>query len=126
MHERMLKTLIVLSIAAASASHLAAQTPVLDARVRAAVIDSIALRLERQYVDLDTARMIGAALRAQLKAGAYDTITTPARFAEVVTRHMRLVNNDRHLSLQAQGGAPVVAAARKAPTHGNRTSVSAA
>jgi retinol-binding protein 3 len=106
MHERMLKTLMVLSIAATSANQAAAQTPALDARVRSAVIDSIAVRLERQYVDLDTARMIGAALRARLKAGAYDTITTPARFAEVVTRHMRLVNNDRHLSLQAQGGAP--------------------
>jgi retinol-binding protein 3 len=105
MHARMLKTIIVLSIAATSATEAVAQTPTLDARVRAAVIDSIAVRLERQYVDLDTARLIGAALRAQLRAGAYDTITIPARFAEVVTRHMRLVNNDRHLSLQAQGGA---------------------
>jgi hypothetical protein len=41
-----------------------------------------------------------------LKAGVYDTLTTPARFAEVVTRHMRSVNGDKHLSLQVQGGAP--------------------
>ena len=106
MHRRMYKTLFALTIALTTACQVAAQNPTFDAKVRAAVIDSVAARLERQYVDLDTARLIGAALRAQLKAGAYDTLTTPARFAEVVTRHMRLVNNDRHLSLQAQGGAP--------------------
>ncbi|MGH7468332.1 MAG: S41 family peptidase [Longimicrobiales bacterium] len=78
----------------------AAQRTPLDARTRAAVIDSLAKRLELHYIDLDTARLIGNALRAQLRAGAYDTLTTAARFAEVVTRHLRTVNGDRHLSLQ--------------------------
>ncbi|MGH7463356.1 MAG: hypothetical protein ACREMA_20295 [Longimicrobiales bacterium] len=44
---------------------------------------------------LDTARLIGNAVRAQLRAGAYDTLTTPARFAEVVTRHLQAINGDR-------------------------------
>src|SRR5262245_54505489 len=105
MHTRMIRALIALAVITAAAP-AAGQSQAIDAKLRTAVIDSIALRLERQYIDLDTARMIGAALRAQLKAGVYDTLTTPARFAEVVTRHMRTVNGDKHLSLQAQGGAP--------------------
>lgn len=83
----------------------AAQSAPLDARTRAAVIDSLAVRLERQYIDLDTARLIGNLLRAQLRAGVYDSLAAPARFAEVVTRHMRDVNGDRHLSLQVQAAA---------------------
>ena len=43
---------------------LAAQTAALEAKTRADVIDSVAARLERHYIDLDTARLIGAALKA--------------------------------------------------------------
>lgn len=88
-----------------------AQRPAFDGAVRSAVIDSLNARLIRSYVSEDTARMIAAVLERQLKAGAYDTLRTPARFAEVVSRHMRSINDDRHLGLtynppMPQGQAP--------------------
>ena len=110
---RMLYTasLIWAASLAACADSVPAQSA-LDAKTRAVVIDSVAARLERQYIDLDTARLIGAALKAQLRAGAYDSLSSPARFAEVVTRHMRSVNNDRHLGLTFQSaGGPAGGAA---------------
>ena len=86
-----------------------AQPAPLDARTRAAVIDSLAGQLQRHYVDADTARRIGDLLRARLRAGAYDSVTYPARFAELVTRDLREVNGDLHLGLRFQpprGGPP--------------------
>ena len=76
------------------------QSPVrLDAAKRRAVIDTLAARLKRHYVDADTGAMIADRVRARLSAGAYDTITSPARFAEVLTTDLRLVNDDRHLNV---------------------------
>lgn len=80
---------------------------VLDALVRREVVDSIAAQVERVYVDADTARMIAARLRGQLRAGAYDTVVEPARFAQLLTADLRSVNHDLHLSEQyaPPGGA---------------------
>ncbi|HSL72295.1 MAG TPA: S41 family peptidase [Longimicrobiales bacterium] len=98
-----------LALLAVLALDAGAQAAPFDAKVRAAVIDSLAARLVQYYVDADTARLIGQVLRTQLRDGAYDTLATPARFAEVVTRHLRAINNDRHLGLQAPaGGRPGV------------------
>jgi retinol-binding protein 3 len=83
-----------------------AQTPVFDGTVRSAVIDSLKAQLIQRYVSEDTARMIGAVLDRHLKAGAYDTLRTPARFAEVVSRHLRSINNDGHLGLAYQPNPP--------------------
>jgi hypothetical protein len=71
----------------------------LTAAVRRAVVDTLAARLRRHYVDADTAVLIADRVRARLTAGAYDTITSPARFAEALTVDMRSVNGDRHLNV---------------------------
>jgi len=53
-----------------------AQTPTpaltLTSTIRSEVIEAAAIRLAEGYVDADTGRQIGEALRAKLKAGAYD------------------------------------------------------
>ena len=76
------------------------QQPIrLDAAKRRAVVDTLAARLRRHYVDADTGALIADRVRARLSGGAYDTITSPARFAEVLTTDLRLVNDDRHLNV---------------------------
>src|SRR5687767_2652050 len=94
------------SAARSPLSSAAAQTPVFDGAVRSAVIDSLSARLVRSYISEDTARLIAAVLQRELRAGAYDTLRTAARFAEVVSRHLRTINDDRHLSLSYNPAPP--------------------
>jgi hypothetical protein len=72
----------------------------LDAKHRNEIVEGLASEVLRHYVEADTAKMIVAGVRARLRAGAYDTLTTPFNFAEAVTRDLRRVNGDRHLSLR--------------------------
>lgn len=72
----------------------------LDAAARAEILDSLYAQVGAHYVEADTAKMIGAAVRARAKAGAYDGITDPYAFSEAVTRDLRKVNGDLHLSLR--------------------------
>ena len=78
----------------------------LDAAKRRAVVDTLAARLRRHYVDADTGVMIADRVRARLTAGAYDTITSPARFAEALTVDLRTVNGDRHLNVTYNPDSP--------------------
>ena len=102
---------------------LPGQTPALSAAQRAAVVDTVALRLAERYVDADTGRLIGAVLRSRLRSGAYDRLDNPAQFADRVTTDLRSVNRDLHLSLrhspsggQSGGGS---APARQTPAERN-------
>lgn len=92
-------------VAAGWRGSLAAQAttaPSLTASMRAAVIDSAVARLNRLYVEPDTARLIGEGVQGKLKAGDYDRLENPAQFAEAVTKDLRAVNGDLHLSLRYQ------------------------
>ena len=80
--------------------------PVLDGRMRAAIIDSLTDQLNSKYVEADTARMITDHLRARLKSGAYDATTSATRFGELVTQDLRHVNGDLHLSLRWDPAGP--------------------
>ena len=74
--------------------------PVLDRRLRATLIDSLSAQVMRNYVEADTAKMITDYVRRRLKAGAYDSVSSSVRFAELVTGDLRHVNGDLHLSLR--------------------------
>ena len=93
-------TTLLLLAPAAGAGQGTASVPAIDGRTRAEVVDSVSSQLARLYVDADTARAAAALLRAKLHAGAYDSLTSPLAFAEAVTRDMRSVNGDLHLSLR--------------------------
>ena len=80
--------------------------PPLTAAVRRSVVDSLVARLTRHYVDADTGLLIAARLHSRLAAGAYDTITSPGRFAEALTVDLRSVNDDRHLNVTYNPGSP--------------------
>jgi hypothetical protein len=85
---------------AQDAPHRIVPPATLDAATRRAVLDTLGAYLERTYVSRDTARRIAAVLQRRLTAGAYDTIASPDRLAEVVTRDLRAVNGDLHLGLR--------------------------
>jgi hypothetical protein len=91
--------------APAAASSATTAAP-LTATVRRAVVDTLATRLRRHYVDADTGAMIADRLQKQLASGAYDAITSPARLAEALTVDLRSVNGDRHLNVSYNPNAP--------------------
>lgn len=78
----------------------------IDATIRRAVVDTLAARLIRHYVDADTGMLIAARMRARLSAGAYDSITSPGRFAEALTVDLRSINDDRHLNVTYNPESP--------------------
>ncbi|NOT08590.1 MAG: S41 family peptidase [Gemmatimonadales bacterium] len=88
----------------------------LTAPIRAAVIDSAVAGLNRQYVEADTGRIIGARLLARRESGAYDGLDNPAQFALAVTNDLRSVNGDLHLSLGYAPPSPAGGATAGAPT----------
>ncbi|MEO7962968.1 MAG: S41 family peptidase [Gemmatimonadaceae bacterium] len=89
--------MVVLPSHACAQSHAAPGAITLDAALRKDVVDTMAARLRRHYVDADTGRMIADHVVARLTQGAYNSITSPARFAEVLTADLRSVNDDKHL-----------------------------
>ncbi|MEO7965414.1 MAG: hypothetical protein ABIT38_16010, partial [Gemmatimonadaceae bacterium] len=88
--------MVVLPSHACAQANSAPAAIMLDAASRKDVVDTMAARLRRHYVDADTGRMIADHVVARLTQGAYNTITSPARFAEVLTADLRSVNDDKH------------------------------
>ena len=83
---------------------VAARPPAVEARpltasTRRAVVDTIRSQLNRHYVDADTGARIARHLAERLSSGAYDALTDPYRFADVLTTDLRNVNGDRHLNV---------------------------
>ena len=80
--------------------------PPLTAAMRRAVVDTLGARLRRHYVDADTGVLIANRIHDRFAAGAYDTITSPGRFAEALTVDLRGVNGDRHLNVTYNPSSP--------------------
>lgn len=83
-----------------------ASAPSIDGTVQRAVIDSVAVSLEKGYVDADTGRRIAHHLRRRLQDGAYATHTDPVAFAMAVSTDLKAINGDKHLFLMWSGGMP--------------------
>ena len=92
------RTATAAAVLALGSPNALAQTPAapppLDAASRRAVVDSVTVQVERLYVDADTGRMIADVLRANRRAGVYDTIGDARRFGARVTADLRSVNNE--------------------------------
>jgi retinol-binding protein 3 len=73
----------------------------MSARVRAEAVESVAAIMERHYPWPDTARMIAAHLRTRLHARDYDSIATLDGLARALSRDVRAINGDLHLSVGA-------------------------
>jgi hypothetical protein len=75
--------------------------PEIDAKTRAAIIDSITTALNEVYIFADKAEQMDELVRARLKDGEYDRFTSPASFSEQLTEDLRSICHDRHLRVYA-------------------------
>jgi hypothetical protein len=71
----------------------------LDAAERQRVIDAAVAILKEHYIERDDAQKMADALLAHQKSGDDDAVTDGAAFAALLTRQMRDVSPDRHLTL---------------------------
>jgi hypothetical protein len=67
-----------------------------DAKFRAATVESLATVLERRYVFHDVARKTANALRARVKKGAYEGLDGAKAFADSLSADFRSIGKDRH------------------------------
>lgn len=77
------------------------ELPAIDAKVQAAVIDSVTKALNETYVFADKAAQMDAALHANFKAGAYAKLTDPVEFMERLQADIAKVHLDLHMRLMA-------------------------
>ena len=99
-HEHHRWTTALFLALALSVRALAAADDPLTPAVKSAVLDAVVGRIESTYVDTEAAPRIVKALRARQEARAYEAVTNPAQFSEMVTRDLRSVNGDLHLGLR--------------------------
>jgi retinol-binding protein 3 len=107
---------MALATAGLSAQQQAGGSPVLDAASRALAVESVASVFEQNYPWPDTAQMIAAHVRGRHASHAYDTISTFRDLTRVLTRDLRAINGDLHLSVS--GGSPM---GSPGPSAGNST-----
>jgi len=89
---------VLLALAAASALAFAQQPapPAVDAARKQAIVDEISTILDKNYIFPETAKKVGEALRAKLKAGEFDTAADAASFARAVSAVILETSKDRH------------------------------
>jgi len=75
--------------------------PAIDAKVQAAVIDSVTAALNEAYVFGDKAARMDSLLRANLASGAYRDLTDPAEFMERLQADVATIYLDRHMAMGA-------------------------
>lgn len=75
--------------------------PPIDAKVQAAVIDSVTAALNETYVFADKAARMDSLLRANLASGAYRDLTDPADFMARLTSDVATIYLDRHMEMAA-------------------------
>ena len=68
----------------------------IDAKTRAATVESLATALEARYVFPDVGRKTAQALRAKNKKGGYDGLASAKEFADSLTSDLHAIGNDRH------------------------------
>ncbi|MES2275998.1 MAG: S41 family peptidase [Bacteroidota bacterium] len=94
----MKKILLFLALALAYGQRAESQIP-LTKLVKKEVVDSLSKSLIKNYIFPDTARRMGNKIRENLAKGLYDTISNPRDFARKLTKDLRSVYNDLHLSM---------------------------
>jgi len=77
------------------------QLPAIDAKVQAAVIDSVTAALKESYVFGDKAAGMDSLLRANLASGAYRALTDPAEFMMQLQSDVAKIYLDRHMAMAA-------------------------
>lgn len=73
--------------------------PTLTAKERREIAEAFAKVIETKYILTEEAKNMAAAVRTQIRAGAYDNLEPATAFASAVLNDARAVNNDKHLGL---------------------------
>jgi hypothetical protein len=73
-----------------------AQAPAIDAAQKQAVIDEIAVLLNKNYIFPETAERVEEALRGRLQDGGFDKLASAPDFARAVAAIILEVTKDRH------------------------------
>lgn len=117
----------LLLLAGAASAQFGAPPPnqpdlVIDAGMRAAVIDSLIAGLHDSYVFPEVAKTLDRHLRGMQKKGAFDGITSAEAFADSLTSVLHAIGKDRHflvgyrhepLPVVAEDGPPPVEEVRR-------------
>jgi hypothetical protein len=69
----------------------------LDAAMRAKVVEGAASKLAAEYVHPAVGKQMAEALRARLRRGEYDKVTSSAAFADLLTEQLLAICHDKHL-----------------------------
>lgn len=77
-----------------------AQGVSVDAAKRAEIVDSVTAAIDRIYVFPDVAEEMERHVRGRLAQGAYDDLTTVDALAQALTRDLRSISHDRHLTVR--------------------------
>lgn len=88
----------------------------INAPARTEVIESVLRRLSDSYVFPEVAAQMEKAIRARMRKGEYDQITSSAVLAQTLTSHLREVNNDKHLEVQYRYEPIPISTGRREPT----------
>ncbi|MDH4158390.1 MAG: S41 family peptidase [candidate division Zixibacteria bacterium] len=105
-------TLFILSVAAISGQAQQVivtgqgEMPVVDAAMKAEIIDSLAAALNEAYVFPDVAKKMEELMRRQLKNKAYEKITRLDEFTQKLTEDMQSISHDGHLHVHPMLEAP--------------------
>lgn len=71
----------------------------LNAAQRQQIIDAMITELHKSYVFPEQAKKVEAVIRQHQKKGDYDSITSAAKFSDVLTEHVRAQTKDKHLRM---------------------------
>jgi len=69
----------------------------LDAAEKQAILLEVGKVLQENYIFPETAGKMQQAVEARMKSGAYDSLNSPAAFAEAVSEDLRGISKDKHL-----------------------------
>ncbi len=75
------------------------QSQPLTAEIKKQTIDDLSALLPERYAYKETGEKLRQLLQQNLRAGKYDSYTSPLEFSIAVTNDLRSLNRDRHLAL---------------------------
>jgi len=79
----------------------------IDAATRKTVVDTLIADLDMYYVFPDKAKQFGDYLRSRQHSGAYDSVTSAEKFADLLTSDLQSIGKDGHLEVRyGEGGFP--------------------
>jgi DNA-binding MarR family transcriptional regulator len=107
---------VPMSACTGSGQQTPARSPQVDAPAKEALVSALSDTLINGYIYEKMGRMLADTLRAELRGGAYERISTGESLAQRVTATLRRISNDRHLGVRygpsPEGAGPVI---RRAP-----------